>query len=364
MFVGPADEEPRRPPEVFPENGEIWYQCQGLQEELRQYDRKLGKTQAEHDSYMNHMLQFTEKLNEAEAQLNTVKQDLNANISFAPHEGTLDRDELVKRFKDLLHEHEATVNSIMQHIPPDLLNESFTGYRGPESSRAFDKQETNFIRLASDVSRRKSLTYRDIVFPILAHSLCTDLHPHILNGFTSTVDKNQSKLLEQLMQEVRQFESQENGARWRAMTYAHMTRDTETLVHLADESLGMISSKLCDLFATSHEVVPNKECHAIIQALFMSATEFWDSAQTMCTKYHVQVIGSSSLRDVPNTWIAVTGGERGKTPTEVIMVTTLGLAGVRLVEGTDGKLERKRYLLSNLLVIGNTWINAPNPRQG
>lgn len=355
-IIGAGNEERRYQPGIYDENLELYRECQALEDRLKRRNLTLDRAQREHKGYMHQMILLEDKLKEAQAQLSTVQQDLSANVSFAPHEGTLDSEELTTKFEGLCNEIEATAARILQRVPAQLLSEQFTGYRGHNDSGVFTKQEIKFMKMARIVSEGGSLTCFDILLPLFWHVLCTDIHTQILGGFTSNLDENKSEFLEALYEKIRGSESQEQGARWRAMTYTHMRRDeSKSTLLSAEQSLQKISSRLRDFFSASYDLISIEECRPEMEGVFKSAATFWSSAQTMCTKYHVEVIGSSySLLKSDD----VIQGYKKERPTEVILTIRLGLVGSRLEEGPDSKPRPKKAILCQRCVIGDNWAGA------
>jgi hypothetical protein len=297
-----------------------------------------------------------EKLKEVQAQLGTVQQDLNANISFAPREGTLDKEEVVNRFGALCDQINATAIGILRRVPPELLKDSFIGFRGHKDIEAFEKDELEFMEMARIISNSKELTYFDVLLPLLWHVLSADIHTHILRGFTSANDDNGSKFLEDLYSEVQRAESQEQGARWRAMTYTHMRRDEPRSFRLsADQSLQRISLRIREAFATSDNLIPIEECLPHMESLFESAADFWSSTQTMCTKYHVEVMGPSFEKNPTDDFVQE---DRKRAPTRIMLTFKLGLFGTLKSEDPESRHPLKKHLLSKRIVIGDNWAGA------
>jgi hypothetical protein len=317
--------------------------------------------QASHKQYIQQIVFFEDKLKEAQAQLGTVQQDLNANISFAPHEGTLDREDLVSRFEVVSKQISTTSFDIVRRLPPELQDKPFSEYRGEKDNGIFEKDEIKFMHLASNLSRHKTLTCFDVLVPLLRHALSADIQTHVLCGFTPLNDHNRSVFLEELYSEVQKAESQEQGARWRAMTYTHMERDETKSVHLsAEQSLQRISMRIQDFFTASHDLISAEECGPHMQSLFESAAEFWSSSQKMCTKYHLEVVGSSYPINSSDYFPYE---DKRKRATQIILTTKLGLYGHMKSDKSDDEEAIKSSALVKRAVIGDNWAGATYTRK-
>lgn len=268
---------------------------------------------------------------------------------------------MIKDFGNLCKEIEATAFGILQRLPRDLLDKPFTGYHGQKESGPFETNEIKFMKMAGSISESKPLTCFDVLFPVLRHVLSADLKLHVLGGFTSFHDDNESEFLESLGKEVQKGETQEQGARWRAMTYTHMKRaDTQSLKLSADESLQQISRRMGDFFGTPHDLIPPEDYLPYMENLFDNAMVFWRAAQTKCTKYHIQVIGLSSPN---NRYDEFAHGDKRKEPTQLILTVRLGLLGRLKVEDSDNGRFLKPICLLNRIVIGDNWIGTRYTRK-
>jgi hypothetical protein len=315
--------------------------------------------QRDHKEYMGQIVLFQDKLEDTQAQLSTVQQDLNANISFAPLEGTLEDDELVAQIKSLNAKIKTVSRGILSRLPRELLERHFSGFLKSDDSRLFDQEETEFLIFADRLGKRKALTYAHVLMPLLRYTLCKDLHSGVLRGFIPSLDnEDKASFLDELYKSIQRSETQEHEARWRAISYTHVERNPETMLKLVNRSLEGISSLAQKLLATPNDLASDEQSRVDLQALFIDAATFWESAQTRCTKFDIQILGPPYFTKVPEGWSMEPQREKRLNTDRHIMTIEMGLCGVRTVDDTDGKFRRERRLLLPMTMLGSNWGNG------
>ena len=327
-----------------------------LKSQVDDAKRRHGELLRKNEELTKEISRLNTQWDNAFRGLESQRQLLNASRSFAAREGTLDAATLIQAFNDL----NASIGDF-----------SFEVLRGlDENADSRPLQKDDYASLCDTVANYPDLKYfvenisgrdlhpSDLVDPVVAGILVSELMSTIFEPFVPGLDKSQSEILKRMYTKMRNSEPQERSARWRSITYANAVRSLES--NFLQKAVNVSVSKVADVLTVlggGGRVDLSEEYHSLAFGIFDAANKVQKRAKTEYVSFDYEVYTIPAKQRYDEKQMEASQAGTNKPFSEVWVTVGLGMKAMRRIQGEENSPTVEESIPVKPTVICNNWDN-------